>query len=328
MNEAGDAAGLDARARAVEWFVLLASGNATVDDQRAWVAWREADPAHEAEWARVDRVQQMMAGVPAELASPALRRSGSTRRRQVLRSLGIGAIAGALGYGGWRGVRELGGAAWLADERTAPGEQRQVALEDGSVMTLNTATAVDVRFDAAWRALRLHEGEVLVETAAARGAPGAVDARPLIVDTRLGRVRALGTRFILRLDEHRLTVAVLQSAVETRDPSGRTLRVEAGQQLVVGAQGAGRVEALASEVDAWTYGSLVVDNARLIDVVAELSRYRRGHLGCDPRVSELRVSGAFPVTDVDRALSALVAALPVQIDRVNRFWTTVRPRGA
>ncbi|WP_067269528.1 FecR domain-containing protein [Mitsuaria sp. 7] len=317
----------DARTRAVEWFVLLASGNATPQERREWAAWHAADPAHQVEWERVERVQRMMSGVPADLASPTLRRP-APRRRQLLKSAAIAGTASVLGYGLWRESDGLGTSAWFADHRTATGEQHRLALADGSVVVMNTATALDVRFDAQARSLRLHEGEIFIETATALGAAGARDPRPLIVDTAVGRVRALGTRFLLRFEDRRLNVAVVDSAVEIRSTRGAVRRLDAGQQVGVDETSIGRTESISGDMTAWTGGSLIVDNARLGDVVAELDRYRRGRLGCDPRVSELRVSGAFPVLDVDRALSALEATLPVRVDRANAYWATVRPRGA
>ena len=122
----------------------------------------------------------------------------------------------------------------------------------------------------------------------------------------------------------------LPDVVERRGPRADAARPvgDAGQQVEVEGTTIGPVEAIAGDMAAWTAGHLIVDNARLADVIAELDRYRRGRLGCDPRVTELRVSGAFPVLDVDRALAALEATLPVRVDRANAYWATVRPRGA
>jgi transmembrane sensor len=68
---------------------------------------------------------------------------------------------------------------------------------------------------------------------------------------------------------------------------------------------------------------LVVDNARLGDLVHELGRYRRGHLGVAPEVADLRITGSFPLHDTDKALSALLPTLPVQIERHTPYWVTV-----
>lgn len=319
--------GADVRARAVEWFVLLASGTATTRDQEAWAAWHDADPAHRAEWERVERVQHMMSGVPTTLASTALRRP-APRRRMLLKSAAITGTTGVLGFSVLKNSDGFGPSAWFADQRTATGEQRRLVLDDGSAVMMNTATALDIRYDRQWRGLRLHQGEVFIETATALGGQGARDPRPLVVDTPWGRVRALGTRFLMRVEDQALDVAVLDSAVEIGNVNGSGNRVDAGQRVHVDSNGIGRAVPIASDVTAWTTGSVIVDNVPLADLIAELDRYRRGRLACDPRVAALRVSGAFPVTDVDRALSALEASLPVRVDRANAFWATVRPRGA
>ncbi len=62
---------------------------------------------------------------------------------------------------------------WLADQRTATGEQRTLTLADGTLINLNTHSAMDVRFDEKRRLIVLQEGEILVET-------GHNDARPVL----------------------------------------------------------------------------------------------------------------------------------------------------
>ena len=71
---------------------------------------------------------------------------------------------------------------------------------------------------------------------------------------------------------------------------------------------------------------LVVDNARLADVVEELGRYRSGYLGVDKNVADLRITGSFPLQDTDLALNALLPTLPVQIQQRTPWWVTVVPK--
>ncbi|MDT1842254.1 iron dicitrate transport regulator FecR, partial [Acinetobacter baumannii] len=118
----------------------------------------------------------------------------------MLRVLGL-----AAGVGGAAWLAREEGAILLADHRTAPGQRLAVELEDGSRLLLNTRSAVDVRFDAGQRLLRLRAGEILLESAAMHGRR---DARPLIVATEHGAVQALGTRFTVRLFDGRTVVNV------------------------------------------------------------------------------------------------------------------------
>ncbi|NWE85586.1 amino acid ABC transporter substrate-binding protein, partial [Pseudomonas edaphica] len=83
---------------------------------------------------------------------------------------------------------------------------------------------------------------------------------------------------------------------------------------------------LTPAADAWTRGMLVVDNTRLGDVVAELSRYRTGYLGVDKTVADLRITGSFPLHDTTLALNALLPTLPVQIEQHTPWWVTVKAK--
>jgi transmembrane sensor len=119
-------------------------------------------------------------------------------------------------------------------------------------------------------------------------------------------------------------LSVLQSAVAAHPqshPEEQILRE--GQQVLIRNDGLDTVAALTPGADAWTRGMLVVDNARLADLVHELARYRRGYLGVAPEVADLRITGSFPLHDTDKALSALLPTLPVQIERHTPYWVTV-----
>jgi len=61
-------------------------------------------------------------------------------------------------------------------------------------------------------------------------------------------------------------------------------------------------------------------------LVAELARYHRGVLRCDPAAADLTVSGAFPVADTEASLALLAKSLPVRIGRATSYWITVQAR--
>ncbi|MNG23381.1 fec operon regulator FecR [compost metagenome] len=79
------------------------------------------------------------------------------------------------------------------------------------------------------------------------------------------------------------------------------------------------------QADAWTRDMLVADDWRLGDFIAQLQRYRSGHLGCDPAVAALRISGAFHLGNTDTVLDNLTSTLPVRIRRFSRYWVSVEP---
>ena len=308
------------RREAITWYVRLGSGEATDADRMAWRAWYAADEAHRQAWRPFETLGSTLSRLPVEVAGNAL--EIARRRRRVLRDLGLLAISGGAGWVAWSAGGTGGMTHWLADQRTAPGEQRSMHLADGSRLLLNTRTAVDIRFDAAHRLIHLLGGELLAITA-----PG-IDARPFIIETPHGRVQALGTRFTVRTDADATVVAVLEHAVQIRPDraSDRPLTLEAGQQTRFTQEAVDPPAALDPWLTDWTGGSLVVHDRPLGEVLLELARYRRGHLGWDPAVAGLRVSGALPLADTDKALAVIARSLPVRISTRTRYWVKVLPR--
>lgn len=307
---------------AAEWYFRLQDAGADPAERAACAAWRAADPRHEAAWAKAERIAGTFAGLPGELARPVLARKRGAERRAAVKALALCLCAAPAGWLAWRSqpARE-----WLAERRTATGEQRRIVLADGTRVHLNTATALDVDYDGERRLLRLRGGEILIDTAPdprlADGLPG----RPFLVETAEGSVRALGTRFIVRQHDGRSLVAVYEGAVEIRPlrAVNRKIRLDAGEQASFGADHAGPAVAADPRAADWTQGQLFVRDMRLGDFAAELGRYRPGLLRCDPAIAELRISGAFQLGDTDAVLDSLPQALPVKVVYRTRYWVTL-----
>ena len=300
---------------AIAWQLSLDSGSPL--EREEFAKWHSAHEEHARAWRQLGMLDQRFSVANGPARSALLQSREGIRRRVRKLGSGLASLVAVVGLALLVGDRYLPLDYWLADQRTATGEQRTVRLADGTLLNLNTHSAVDVRFDARQRLIVLQEGEILVET-------GHGDARPFIVETREGSMRALGTRFLVKREEQGTRLSVLQSAVAAHPqnhPQEQILRE--GQQVLIRNDGLDSVAALTPGADAWTRGMLVVDNARLEDLVHELGRYRRGYLGVAPEVADLRITGSFPLHDTDKALSALLPTLPVQIEQHTPYWVTV-----
>ena len=287
--------------QAAEWFAVLRGEDADGADRLAWERWHASSSAHRAAWRRVEAVSAEFRGLPGEPARVALDEAGPRHREAQRRGLvkGLLTLCLATGLGGASLLRR-DTRAWIAGvqagQKTAVGEIRQLALPDGSQLWLNTATALDIDYTASLRRIALHGGEILLDSAR----DGQLPARPLVVDTVHGRLRALGTRFTVRQEDDATLLAVYEGRVEVAPRDGAVPRiVPAGFQLRFGSDGAGQPFALAPNADAWTEHRLVPDQMRLDDFLAQLSRYRRGHLGCAPEVAHLRLVGSYPLADTE-----------------------------
>lgn len=310
--------------QAVAWLVKIQSGSASVREAEACDLWRRAHPDHERAWLRLSGLgrdlREGTGAVPAQVVRSTLRGVDHQQRRWALKAvagLGVGAVAA------WTLRHDI--AALNADHRTVAGERRQVVLADGTQVFLNTRTAINVRIDATRRTLRLLDGEIMVTTA--KDAAG----RPFVVLGRDGRLVPVGTRFVVRAfddaDGPRSELTVLEGAVDLQAGEGTPVqRVPAGRRVGYGAGGIGALRPPGEGAAAWTDGSLVVERMRLAEFVAELGRYRPGVLRCDRAVSEVLVSGAFPLADTDAVLRMLEETLPVQVRSLSRYWVTVAAR--
>jgi transmembrane sensor len=212
-----------------------------------------------------------------------------------------------------------------AAHRTATGERRDLTLPDGSLAALDTSTSMDVAFDDQQRLLRLHSGRILVSTE-----PDAL-GRPFSVQTPQGRVLALGTRFTVHVAGDGLChVDVQEKAVRLLplDSEATPGELQAGQRAAFSSSTAHPPTAADPFAASWHEGGLIALDMPLGQLVEALARYRPGYLGCTDEVAGLRVSGAFPVDDTDRALAALVSRFPLQLRSRTRYWVLVEARSS
>ncbi|AIO24016.1 FecR domain-containing protein [Burkholderia cepacia] len=310
--------------RAVEWWVDRQAGRTGEAFDAALARWRAEDPAHDAAWRHIETMQHRLggltAGLDAQAAHAALLSPRAGRRRAAVKALAVLLFAGGAA---WMAEPARRAAIWPADLRTAVGERRTVTLADRTVVVLDTDTALDVRFDAAARGLRLLRGTIMVTSSHDDRVP----ARPLVVATAQGELRPLGTRFAVRQREGATRVEVFAGAVRVQPDDAA-----AGARVIAAGEGAdftrdaiGVQAPLDAYASAWTGGMLVASRMRLADLVAELDRYRRGSLRCDAAVADLRVSGTYPLDDPARVLDTLKATLPIDVHYLTRYWATVVP---
>ncbi|WP_454691429.1 FecR domain-containing protein [Achromobacter aloeverae] len=309
---------------AAEWLTVMMSGEATDNDRHRWQQWRAADPEHELAWQHIEAVTRRLSAMQPRAAYQTLSPytgAAAHGRRKAMRLLLWG---GASGVSALLASRTQTWRQAAADYRTGVGQQRAVALSDGTRILLNTDSAIDVQFDGQRRLVRLVAGEAMIVTGHAP-VDGRPDTRPFIVQTGEGRIRALGTRFLVRQDDGYSAVAVVESAVEITPEavSAQPLVLRAGERTTFTRDAVDGASALADRDLAWTRGQIVAEDQRLSDFLADLGRYRPGFLRCDPAAASLRVSGVFPLEDTDRILDMLTKVLPVRVHRRTRYWVTV-----
>lgn len=294
---------------AARWLTLIESGEASENDHQALQRWRSAHASHEHAWQKIQTLRSRFGGVPPELAMASLDRPDQGRRRLLKGLLGAATVAPAA----WLVSHEL--PIWRADLATRVGEQRRLTLADGSVLDLNTDSALNL--DAAQRRLTLLRGEVALRVAA---------GSPFVIETEQGRATLSAGEICVRQQGDSCQFSVFSGAGQLQPSVYDTLALQPGQRLTLRG---GRVES-AGAFDVrqlgWRDGVLMANDQPLGDFLRELERYRPGVLRWSPALERLRVTGSFRLADTDQILDLLAASLPLQVQKRTRYWVTLLPR--
>lgn len=297
---------------AAHFLVLLESGSASAEDRARLQRWREQSPDHEQTWQKAQGLRQRFAALPSELALASLDRPDRGRRAALKRALIVAALLPA----GWLLAQQAPVAALRADLRTAAGERKDLRLPDGSLLQLDTATALNI--EQGGRLLSLLEGEMALDMAAT--------APPITLQTRQGRVLAEDAGLCLRQQSQTCEISVWRGNIELRPQQGLSMNLQAGQRATMSAGQVTAVHGFDKGQPGWRQGVLSVENQPLGLFLAELSRYRAGLLRWDPALEALSVTGTFRLDDTDRILALLAASLPLQVNTRTRYWVTLTPR--
>lgn len=307
--------------QAIQWLVRLRFNQADEQTQRTFEHWLQQRPEHALAWQRVETLGDEFAGVPPQLARQTLNGTNhGIRRRESLKLLGILATVGTAA---WLGRDYTPVPAMIAQQRSSTGEQRNFQLNDGSLIQLNSDSAVDSDFDARRRLIILRRGEIIVNVGADQHS---TQARPFWVQSRDGIMRAQSSRFLARERDDGTLVAAQEGSVTLFPGSSQTRAsrsVEAGNQLLLTTSGVRTFSDTGLDLWSWGDGVISARNMRLNDFIVELSRYRPGVLRCAEEVADRRVSGTFQLADNDQVLALIAQSLHLHLDYRTRYWVTV-----
>jgi transmembrane sensor len=317
--------------QAAHWWVVLRDEGASAADRREFVEWVTRAPDRVEACLRVARVHAAVSRADVRwpqtsaetlvhdaLAAPddsviplhahVHRRPEERRRRPALQwAAGLAASV----------ILAAGLAWWLTLSRpeqfqTKLGEQRSVLLADGSRVTLNTASKIEVRLQNDHRVIQLLQGEALFEVAH--------DAkRPFDVRAGDAVMRAVGTHFDVDRRATRTILTVVEGRVAVIAAGARNDHLPVlsrGERVVIDSAGPGVTQQGVSLTDAvaWTQRQLVFQRRPLGEVAEEFNRYNAGRI--DIRSQALRaqeVTGTFRSDDIASFVAVLAGIPGVQV---------------
>lgn len=330
----------DIEAAAAAWFEKREWSDWDAVAELQLKAWLSESTAHrvafvrlEAAWERAERLKALGAGVPSGHV-PARTSCGFAPKTSAIQESEAAPIArGEVREKAWSGRRKWTiGAASLAavlmlvvwyqsvarwqTYATPVGTIAPVALADGSRITLDSNTRIQVALNAEQRLVRLDQGAALFDVAKD-------PARPLIVEAADKRVTAVGTEFSVRRDLDEITVLVKEGRVriegDRHRAGGRATELEAGGEASTHGGEIAIERRDLDEVDralSWREGYLEFRETPLPQVVAAFNRYGVQRIEIDdPRLDSIRIGGRFRCTDAIAFLALLQQGFPVVVTR-------------
>jgi transmembrane sensor len=326
--------------QACHWCILLNGGNATQADQKAFGEWVARSPERIEAYIQAARLTKALKSrklrwpstpietlvreakeAPAEVVSlfssgvvpqakPPLRQS---RRKPPLMFALAATLVVALACT-W--VFLTGSQRYA----TAVGEQRSVVLSDGSVVTLNTSSVIQVKLTKTARIIHLVSGEALFQVAHDK-------ARPFDVIAGNATVRAVGTQFNVERKADGATVTVVEGKVSVQNDleksAGKNSKVStaiplsAGEGVTVAPRA--RLQPTSVNVataTAWTQRRLVFEHRPLGEVVDEFNRYNRQKIQIEsPELQGQEITGVFQANDPNSLLDFIAKIPGVRIER-------------
>ena len=304
------------------WIVKLRSDDVSRADEEAFSTWLNTSNDHLRAFDHAYAVWETLGAV-------AFLPDIHTLDKQVSRSTFRESMATALQPGWWHAARGWRGGVALAcvmalfaavftlmqpEQSPIPqrfesriGEVVLIELADGSLVELNTSSAVDVRYSDRQRRISLLRGEAYFSVAQD-------NKRPFVVNFGKGTATAVGTTFNIYRQDAATAVTVTEGRVDVREsadlavPNPEATRVGPDQQVKVGRRGVSPVRNLNTErAVAWREKTIIFKNTPLTEALNQLNRYLETPVHGD-NLGGLRVSGTFSLTSPSETVEALVTA--------------------
>lgn len=299
----------DPQQEALEWFSVLRQPGCDETQRQAFGAWCQvAQNAHA--YAELEAFWQQLQPAPARPRPRpvTVRRSHLGKWLALVFLLGLGAAA----YLYWPLMQRL-----ASELHTDTGERRSTRLADGTTLSLDSASAMNVDLRGRTRQLHLVQGQVYLEVM--------LDGRAMEVAVGNARIQVYGTRLqVARHANHDELVVLTGKAMVVQ--AGEQRLVSAGERVTFDDTRIGPLQKVdLKTIDSWRSGRLKAIDLPLGQVLERLARYQGQRLWLvDEQVAHRRVSGDFNLDRAGETLQSLAAAQHLQLHRVLGHWLVVR----
>lgn len=312
---------LDTVTQAAHYVTRLYSGEMTAQEESEFFSWLNASEKHQQEYQQ--QLDLWDAATQLETSKSEQISAASKRTPMLAMAASVVLLAGLLLVNMFNITDTNQGVSHFASQ---VGEVKTLTLADGSAITLNTNSQIQVKLTERGRFVRLVKGEAYFDISHDR-------KRPFYVSSGARLIEVVGTEFSVYNHGGSVKVAVTEGIVSvTKQPLNNEIEINKqqkstqNQDAYVLERGANAVFSNNAEVVtlvseqqinqqlSWRQGLLKFTDETLTTVVEQLNRYRQQPIILqDNNVGQLRISGTFNITATDDIVIGLEKTLPVSV---------------
>lgn len=309
----------------IAWSVKLSSGSASAKDEEHFLQWRAQDPINEAAWQKLHAMEQELGAVPVN-KRPILTQTMAliekhlvkTKQKQTFKQIGLLSVAIVCTFA--LVLVQVG--PWHQEEylATTIGERSTLTLSDGTKLTLNTNTSVNIHYALLKREIVLNAGEVYLETG--KDTQGLFGRRSFWVNTKQTKLEAIGTKFSVYQKDDNTRLHVTEGIVAMHSGKHTPVRAYANESYSMQGAATSPMKTALPNQDplAWLDGVIVAKQMRLDELMVELMRYQALSVRFSPEAASLQVSGVFQLNrkePAEHALHIIEQTLPIRVTNQN-----------
>jgi len=318
-------------AEAAAWIARLHGAERTAKVETGFKRWLAASPEHRVAFDMANEIWVSTEHLPKPRTPAFVRWPRAALVITLPRALVSAALVILAGIGLVLSMHDSG-------LSTRVGEQRNFSLPDGTRVSLNTASRIQVRYDHHLRRVELDHGEAYFEVAKHPD-------WPFIVVAGREEVLAHGTAFLVRRDQERLAVTLMEgkvtvsptdelehavptagspasldapasrSALPASHPTTASFTLKPGDRVTFAEHEPPKVDHPSLDREtAWQHGQVILDHTPLAQAVAEMNRYSALELKIeDPVAARTEVTGIFRVGDSASFAQAVAETYHLQV---------------
>lgn len=306
---------------AAKWFIRMQEAAPDSIERSQFEVWLMQNPLHQQEyasigeaWNGIDSIDELKKLVDAKQAKQTTQRMNQSKRaKKIKNALAaisaciVFAFAGLIGqqqYQQWQAAPIM----QLASQ-TSTAQLATQTLEDGSQITLNAQSQIQVTYYRHQRHVDLLKGEAIFNVQK--------DAsRPFVVETNNAKITVLGTRFAVNKLSQLVRVSVDHGKVQVESKAdGGKLILQNGQVAEIpNGQAVQPKNAQATDYFKFATGTIVFNQADMLEVAEVLSRYRQKKVAVKGS-SQDNISAVFQVKDTETFINTLPKIANVTISQ-------------